>query len=887
MSPLPDSIPVRVPPLPGEAIDSWLEAYARSLRCTVSDLLKHGGIAVPRRHILGTHPWTPAGHAADFAALSALTGVPVQTLNTMTFAHYDGSLLTLAPLNRSPGPVRWWNHTIGSRYCPTCLAEDHGRWRLEWRLPWTFACRRHARLLADICPACGRFPRDLRWTFQERDLAPLQACRSTPRGQSTATHASAETQCRQMLDQTDTRQLPAALVQHAQARITGLIEQAVATRADVPDRLGEKLAVFDDLYTVARSTLSAYQRSAPGQTPELVTAVADELNLAGVDLRDETPHHGARRFDAQATAFAVTVAVHTLSSGANQSATAVMEWLARHEMRDTTAGYAEHVLRRWNTATPGLRQAILTAIGPRLRPTEQLRYRTATPTPRPPESEVISRRESQVPALFWRGWALRLNPGRYTVGPFRTTLSSMLLLVGSDEKARQTQSVLGRSLQGGQGLPSWLINSLRRDSALAPILEALCLLADRLDAHGSPIDYTRRRERFTSVDLDWDLLRKHFDQHGLAYPSEARRRYHRLRVLELLTGDHPQSSPVTGRRSLHEHEVTRYERATTRHTTVVSAHLYEQAHRLLLEADIDEPVDWEPPFDWVPDIAWPGPYPDDVDINALHRLLRPEDGMRQAAKGLGISLEHVRVAALRHPRPAEPQPKIPSSKLPSSDDLRQAVEAGSTLVELAEQFNCGATTLKRLSAHHGIQFPHAGGPAYHVDPQWLRDQITVRHRTIQELADELGVNPITLGVRVRAMGLKGTFGTVRHPLTPFGVPDDFTPGLWEAFKGRFGTLRVRRLLDVTQHATISAAAAHSGTTERCLRGQFKTIEEQTGHHLLERKASQWTTTLTPAGQQFADEARVLLEMLDNTPANDDTSAKTHPALVRRRDSSNA
>ncbi|MEU8960516.1 TniQ family protein [Streptomyces sp. NPDC048491] len=43
------------------------------------------------------------------------------------------------------------------RTCPRCLARN-GRWRLEWRLPWSFACLDHVIYLCNRCPR--PFPSD-------------------------------------------------------------------------------------------------------------------------------------------------------------------------------------------------------------------------------------------------------------------------------------------------------------------------------------------------------------------------------------------------------------------------------------------------------------------------------------------------------------------------------------------------------------------------------------------------------------------------------------------------------------------------------------------------------------------------------------------------------
>ena len=134
------TLPLRVPPVPGEAIDSWLEALARRHQVTVGTLVT----------ALGWHmPGSPGGLVA---------GIPAQVLRRLEHqaglpaGRLDGAVLDrYLPL----GPVR----RRGSRYCPSCLAERDGRWLLAWRLGWVFACTAHGVLLCDTCPACGQVPR--------------------------------------------------------------------------------------------------------------------------------------------------------------------------------------------------------------------------------------------------------------------------------------------------------------------------------------------------------------------------------------------------------------------------------------------------------------------------------------------------------------------------------------------------------------------------------------------------------------------------------------------------------------------------------------------------------------------------------------------------------
>ncbi|MGH3279508.1 MAG: TniQ family protein, partial [Trebonia sp.] len=154
------AIPVRLPPLPGEALDSWLEAYADLLHVTVRDIFAFAGTDWDRLASEAGRPhklWLYQLDEPDLIALSAVTGVPAATLAGMTLARYQGT--GLAEVTAEPGrprTPRWWRQLTGSRYCPRCLAANGGRWMLAWRIPWTFACTGCQVMLADTCPDCGR-----------------------------------------------------------------------------------------------------------------------------------------------------------------------------------------------------------------------------------------------------------------------------------------------------------------------------------------------------------------------------------------------------------------------------------------------------------------------------------------------------------------------------------------------------------------------------------------------------------------------------------------------------------------------------------------------------------------------------------------------------------
>ena len=155
------TLPIRVAPLPGEALDSWLEALAHRMRTPMRCLLPALGLARLQPPGTAKSPppnWTICLRPQEMMQIAAVAGVDTETLHAMTLQRWDGRAVVIDHEKRVFIPNTLWARR-GSRYCPACLAETGGRWQIAWRLGWSFACVRHRMLLADTCPGCGRIPR--------------------------------------------------------------------------------------------------------------------------------------------------------------------------------------------------------------------------------------------------------------------------------------------------------------------------------------------------------------------------------------------------------------------------------------------------------------------------------------------------------------------------------------------------------------------------------------------------------------------------------------------------------------------------------------------------------------------------------------------------------
>ena len=143
-------LPVRVEPLAGEAIDSWLEATTHSMDMTLGALVRR--LKLPT----ATRPYWLVNLSQDqLREIECATRVTPDIARSMVLEVYDDTALQILELPHRLDAAFPYGPLVWSRFCPGCLAESGGRWQLAWRLGWSFACIKHQCLLVDCCPDCG------------------------------------------------------------------------------------------------------------------------------------------------------------------------------------------------------------------------------------------------------------------------------------------------------------------------------------------------------------------------------------------------------------------------------------------------------------------------------------------------------------------------------------------------------------------------------------------------------------------------------------------------------------------------------------------------------------------------------------------------------------
>jgi hypothetical protein len=161
------TLPLRVAPIDGEALDSWLDALAYRHHMPRRAILEHFAIASAVR----CGAWMRLLSADQIDRIADGTGCDpalIERLALPRAGSADGPLSNTRTL-----PSSTWDWRAHSRWCPHCLTDTGGRWQLAWRLNWTFACLTHRTLLHDSCAKCYAPQRNRSPTY---DIPELGRC---------------------------------------------------------------------------------------------------------------------------------------------------------------------------------------------------------------------------------------------------------------------------------------------------------------------------------------------------------------------------------------------------------------------------------------------------------------------------------------------------------------------------------------------------------------------------------------------------------------------------------------------------------------------------------------------------------------------------------------
>jgi hypothetical protein len=480
----------------------------------------------------------------------------------------------------------------------------------------------------------------------------------------------------------------------------------------------------------------------------------------------------------------------------------------------------------WRLASPALRTRIARARDPWLRPADRLRHATTLatsrmPAPGPPGlPDPAVTRAARLPDQIWPDWAVRLTDAGAAPGArFRSSALIALLLPHSAMPLNQITALVSGQLK--RHVAGYQLGKLTD-----PALRILTELAFALDTGDIPIDYQRRRDLAVSTTLinspDWNTIARDAGMR-VSHPGHARRY-----LYELLTGCSPHTAPppyqLTGKKAH-----ASYAEFTTGITTSLASALNDHARRLLHGWGIDgEPLEWQPPATWVTVTTWPGADPERTDPIPIHRaLLRDHALPARIAADLGISLDHLRQVLRHHPLP---RPRRPIRR---------------TLIPWA------APASPPPGQQPGVLY---------LDPAWLREEYLTWHRSIDDIAAEIGcpIHILNRFAREHAIPIRprGSPVLIASTAAPGRHPRDLPEPLRHALTGRNARQCLLRLLIVAGHASIHAAAQALCLTPSLLYTQVARLEHLCGGPLIQRSPRPASAqALTPLGEHLRIQAR--------------------------------
>lgn len=695
-------------PAEGESLVSWLDRYCSELATSRKDLYEGVGLRPLGPGQSPDHTLRVSKGQAD--SIYAATGYPTKDVPQLTLARYEGRALIFRGKREGVDLRFLWARGTGSRYCPACLSQGHGVWKLAWRLSWSFACVRHKLLLLDDCPGCGLPPRS---RPSIRDVPVTNLC-------GNAVPTGARLSCRVDCSQQRDIQLPdgscVLLVQQ-------WLEEAIDSQELSSDHVQRLL---NDLELLAGRALRVMS--------------AEELGRwNGVDrlpgLQFEVNSEGKRRSlfypkSAAATANAVSLAATVLRSEDEAVYLPVLRALLPGLHGTVAKEFPSSYVRSWGNPSPALQSKLLRALHTGIRPESALRYGTAGRSPSPPSMSRVQilERAKSVPQRFWPGWTNLLQRD-LPVGPrmLQASLSLAVLLPGYARPgfALQRETL---DLHSKDNSLAYVYRRLQ-PSARETLMRALLTLASYLDSHPAPIDYSRRRRLSLAGLLTTAVWQDLSDDRLGEEPATAR-----LYLAYRVTGSLPERTERGG-----EGYFLLQNFVASTPVWVLDG-LDNRASTFLAEAGVMEPLSWEPPMDLLRDT----PYARRDEVGAdpvLNSLIE---------RGL---IEGPLVRQI-----AEGDFKLVGALLPGPDsleaELRRSLDRGESVESIAIALNRS----QRMIMHHmsRLGLPAPPGHKIPLDKEGLRERYVVQGLTAQAISNETGWNKNTIRRLLRVSGFKTT-----------------------------------------------------------------------------------------------------------------------------------
>jgi AraC-like DNA-binding protein len=861
------SLPIRLEPVHGEAIDSWLEALAQRNQTFQADLLAAVGL---RRDLRSSsqNSWIVRTSPEEARTVSEATGVDQTTVAAMTLSHYAERALRIDPKTQAISRAFPWGRGRGSRYCPDCLVETDGRWQLVWRLGWSFVCLRHRCLLADTCPECGRAQRIF---AHIGDAIPAPGRCALPDRNGTG---RAPARCGAVLaNMTVTRFSDDHPAVAAQRLLYGVINTGTATFGVYRNNTVRSVDALADIRAVAARVLSYATHE---ELENILPAdLLDAHRNLGLQLAQRSGRNGDKPglcapAHAATVGVGVTAALTMLNAADVGAAGKAMHWLVRSG-RERGLTVCPANIGWSHRVTSTLVAVQLASLGPFLQLSDQLRYRIAALVPsRPPSGKTrIDRLVHATPTMFWPAWSLRMAVRGCRHRYLRRVLSAAVLLVGTRLRLQQAADLVSPGMPGQD--VSRVLQWMQTNASWDAVRAALTHCADQLADGDACIDYHRRRKldyKNVLPDDEWASICR---QAGVAAPTRRMALTARGFVFEQLSGQPARAAPFAVDSWEFRNRVADFPKHLTPELDAAIRHHAEEflaAHHIC-----GEPTVWHPPTGVLDELHIGGLDPDGVNAGELHRLIRLEHcSIAQAAQRLHTIRDVIRYVLELHPAPPppvtrQPPPSTPRPRKPRPADAYQKARLGLTRDEFISQYEQERLTLQdigarvgvsrgvvtRLAADYGIPIHKPNNREGHpIDRDWLYEQYITQHRALPDIARQCGLSDSTVarwakifGIPLRPKGGASRVKTVVERQIAERAPAVLRPALTSTG----GWERLQRFADATHYPTLTVAANELGLAQGRLVIQTKRIERELGHQLIIRAERGRPMRLTSTGSR--------------------------------------
>ncbi|GAB2705370.1 transposase-like protein [Microbacterium marinum] len=737
-------------PLPDEPFDSWVEFMAHSYGATVGEMARALGLSdsegVPAAASQSSRAWSTALEPQHLRNLELTTGRSGDEFRAMTRTTFAANAIRLTPQGRISASCPATG--VAARYCPECLADSGGRWRLSWQFPFGFACPRHKRLLVDRCPGCGQPPRLLAHPLT---LVPEPGhCHNRPPTESPAFGA------RCGADLTSSEEFVAAEpeTREAQRAILRVIATGVGEFGIYAGGPPSTVQVLSDMLLLSRAGRQA-----------LVDGEHFEWMPAGqADVSPIASHKRTGKIDLRPSAAREVALGNTLAFVALQSGDRITD-LLRGRVSVHTA--LDHY-------SPPLRDHVSRALGRARRPTATLQAVTTS---------VVdpAARAAKLPAVLWSEWTSRLAPRRLDAEIAGGALAAAVVFVGTRLTHGSAIKLLDSAAQGRQ--VSHVMRSLGRNAPEADTIRAIARLAALLDETSTPIDFARRRVIDYSGILPRDEWHEICRTANVLAGGDRRWQTARAHLYALLSGNRVARAPFAQEASFPAFTEVRSFRDGL--PEVVSRALNDSATAFLKARHIDEPVEWMPHLNlagFVADVPASGgsEWPQARPARAVVKPTRAVAAYSAGRSVREIAFEHgvARQTVSRVLEDAGVETRIGRRRVAIDVDWlrRRYVDERHTIPEIAAEVGVTMTTINRHLEAAGIPRRARGSAsratAIRVDPRAgdspllrrilvgqdatqraERFLIVARHATMTAAATELGVTLSILANQMRRIGV--------------------------------------------------------------------------------------------------------------------------------------